>query len=88
MAILPFLTDTLNDETFNELYLCCSEVKLYRPDFEQRVYDLVIKKRKKIAAENTILYGRRNILLNHTIGNTAMLASDRVILTDWDEWGR
>ena len=89
MAMLPFLTKNTNDETFNELFICCSEVKLYRDDYPQKVKDLVIRKRKDRAAEKAVLYGRRGtVFLNHTIGNTNMLVADRTILTDWDEWER
>lgn len=89
MAMIPFLTDRLNDEGFNELYICCSEVKLYRKDFAQKVAELVVQKRKRIAAENARLYRKRgNVYLNHCIGNTTMLVADRILLTEWDEWDR
>lgn len=89
MAMLPFLTEYTNDETFNELFLCCSEVNLYSDNYPKKVQELVIRKRKDRAAEKAVLYGRRGtVFLNHTIGNTNMLVADRVILTEWDEWER
>ena len=89
MAMLPFLTENTNDETFNELFLCCSEVNLYSDNYPQKVKELVIRKRKDRAAEKAVLYGRGGtVFLNHTIGNTNMLVADRTILTDWDEWER
>lgn len=88
VAMLPFLNKYTSDETFNELYLCCTEVKMYRDDFTQRVRTLVIRKRKEWAAERFALYRRGTIFLDHTIGDTNMLVADRVLLTDWDEWDR
>ena len=88
-AMLPFLTEYTNDEMFNELFLCCTEVKQSRDDFAEKVQALVIRKRKERAAEKYALYGRGGtVFLNHTIGNTNMLVADRVILTDWDERDR
>lgn len=89
MALIPFLTPTLTAEAFNDMYLCCHEVKLYRDDFAQRVSDLIIAKRKSIAAENAQLYRKPgNIQLNQNIGDTSMLMAERINLTDWDEWDR
>lgn len=89
MALIPFLTPTLTDEAFNDMYLCCHEVKMYRDDFAQRVSELIIAKRKRIAAENAQLYRKPgNIQLNQNIGDTNMLVAERMDLTDWDEWDR
>lgn len=89
MALTPFLTPSLTDEEFNEIYLCCHEVNISRTDFCQRVTDLIIAKRKHIAAENAQLYRKRgNIQLDQNIGETTMLMSERIDLTGWDEWDR
>ena len=89
MALIPFLTPTLTDDAFHDMYLCCHEVKLYRRDFAEKVADLIIKKKKAIATENAQLYRKPgNIQLNHNIGDTQMLMAERIDLTDWDEWNR
>ena len=89
MALIPFLSSTLTDDTFHDMYLCCHEVNPQRADFAEKVADLIIQKRKAIAAENAQLYRKRgNIQLNQTIGDTHMLVADRINLTDWDEWDR
>ena len=89
MALTPFLTSTLSDEEINEMYLCCHEVNNSRTDFCQRVADLILAKRKQIAAENAQLYRKRgNIQLDQNIGETTMLMSERIDLSDWNEWDR
>ena len=89
MALTPFLTPTLTDEEFNEMYLCCHEVNISRTDFCQRVINLILARRKQIATENTQLYRKRgNIQLDQNIGDTTMLMSERIDLSDWDEWDR
>ena len=89
MALTPFLTSTLSDEEFYEMYLCCHEVNNSRTDFCQRVADLILAKRKQIAAENAQLYRKRgNIQLDQNIGETTMLMSERIDLSDWNEWDR
>ena len=87
MALLPFLTPNLSDEEFHEMYLCCHEISLKRSDFAQRVAAQIIARRKRIARENAELYRRPgNIQLDQCIGDTKMLASERINLTDWEEW--
>lgn len=89
MALIPFLTPTLTDEAFNDMYLCCHEVKQYRTGFAEKVADLIIKKRKAISAENALLYRKPgNIQLDQNIGDTKMLMAERINLSDWDEWDR
>ena len=89
MALSPFLTPTLTNEEFNEMYLCCHEVNVSRTDFCQRVAELILAKRKQIATENAQLYRKRgNIQLDQNIGETTMLMSERIDLSDWDEWDR
>lgn len=89
MALIPFLTPTLTDEAFHDMYLCCHEVNINRADFVQRVAGLIIAKRKKIAQENAQLYRKPgNIQLDQFIGDTKMLMAERIDLTDWDEWDR
>ena len=89
MALTPFLTPTRTNEEFNEMYLCCHEVNISRNDFCQRVAELILAKRKQIATENTQLYRKRgNIQLDQNIGETTMLMSERIDLSDWDEWDR
>ena len=89
MALIPFLTPTLTDETFNEMYLCCHEVNIHHKDFAQKVADLIIQKRKAVATENALLYRKLgNIQLDQNIGDTKMLIAERINLTDWDEWDR
>ena len=89
MALSAFLTPTLTNEEFNEMYLCCHEVNSSRTDFTQRVAELILAKRKRIAAENAQLYRKRgNIQLDQNIGETTMLMSERIDLSDWNEWDR
>jgi hypothetical protein len=89
MALLPFLTPTLSDEEFHEMYLCCHEINIRRDDFTQRVAEQIIARRKRVARENAELYRRPgNIQLDQCIGDTKMLAAERINLTDWDEWKR
>ena len=89
MALIPFLTPTLTDEAFNDMYLCCHEVKTYRDDFAQRVAELIIAQRRRITAENAQIYRKPgNIQLDQNIGDTKMLMAERINLTDWDEWDR
>ena len=89
MALIPFLTPKLTDEEYNNMYLCCHEVKINREDFTQRVAELIITQRKRIAAENAQLYRKPgNIQLDQNIGDTKMLMAERIDLTDWDEWDR
>ena len=71
------------------MYLCCHEVNSSRTDFCQRVAELIIAKRIRIAAENAQLYRKRgNIQLDQNIGETTMLMSERIDLSDWNEWDR
>lgn len=87
MALIPFLTPTLTDDAFHDMYLCCHEVNPHRKDFSEKVADLIIQKRKAIAAENAQLYRKPgNIQLDQNIGDTHMLMAERINLTDWDEW--
>ena len=87
MALLPFLTPTLSDEEFHEMYLCCHEINIRRDDFVQRVAEQIIARRKRVARENAELYRRPgNIQLDQCIGDTKMLAAERINLTDWEEW--
>ena len=89
VALIPFLTPTLTDEPFHDMYLCCHEVSINRSDFAQRVADLIISNRKKTAYENAQLYRRPgNVQLDQCIGETKMLMAERINLTDWDEWDR
>lgn len=89
MALLPFLTPTLTDEEFHEMYLCCHEVSIKRDDFAQRVAEMIITRRKKVARENAELYRKPgNIQLDQYIGDTKMMAAERINLTDWNEWER
>lgn len=89
MALLPFLTPTLSDEEFHEMYLCCHEINIRRDDFTQRVAEQIIARRKRVARENAELYRRPgNIQLDQCIGDTKMLAAERINLTDWEEWGQ
>lgn len=89
MALLPFLTPTLTDEEFHEMYLCCHEVSIKRDDFAQRVAEMIITRRKKVARENAELYRKPgNIQLDQYIGDTKMMAAERINLTDWNEWDR
>ena len=89
MALSPFLTPTLTNEEFNEMYLCCHEVNVSRTDFCQRVAELILAKRKRIASENAQQYRKRgNIQLDQKIGETTMLMSERIDLSDWNEWDR
>lgn len=87
MALLPFLTPTLSDEEFHEMYLCCHEINIRRDDFTQRVAEQIIARRKRVARENAELYRRHgNIQLDQCIGDTKMLAAELINLTDWEEW--
>lgn len=89
VALIPFLTPTLTDEAFHDMYLCCCEVNINRNDFAQRVADRIIALRKKTAQENAQLYRKPgNIQLDQYIGDTKMLMAERINLTDWDEWDR
>lgn len=89
MALLPFLTPTLTDEEFHEMYLCCHEVSIKRDDFAQRVAEMIITRRKKVARENAELYRKPgNIQLDQYIGDTKMMAAERIDLSSWDEWDR
>lgn len=89
MALLPFLTPTLTDEEFHEMYLCCHEVSIKRDDFAQRVAEMIITRRKKVARENAELYRKPgNIQLDQYIGDTKMMAAERIDLSGWDEWNR
>ena len=89
MAVLPFLTPTLSDDEFHEMFLCCHEVSTKRDDFVQRVGEQIIARRKRIARENAELYRRPgNVQLDQCIGDTNMLAAERLNLTGWDEWKR
>ena len=89
VALIPFLTPTLTDEAFHDMYLCCHEVSINRADFAQKVAELIIAKRKKTAQENAHLYRKPgNIQLDQYIGDTKMLMAERINLTDWDEWDR
>ena len=89
MALLPFLTPNLTDESFNDMYLCCHEVKIYRRDYAAKVAALIVQKRKAAANENAVLYKRTgNIQLDQCIGDTNMLMAERIDLSEWDAWDR
>ena len=89
MALIPFLTPNLTTEAFHDMYLCCCEVKVSHHDFSKRVGDLILKERKVMAAKNAVLYKKAgNIQLDHCIGDTKMLMSERIDLSGWDEWER
>ena len=87
MALIPFLTPTLTDEAFNEIYLCCHEVNIHHKDFALKVSDLIIQKRKSVTAENALLYRKLgNVQLDQNIGDMKILMAVRINLTDWAAW--
>ena len=89
MAMLPFLTDRTTEESFNEMYLCCCEVKQSSRNFVALARKAIKKRWNDIYTENRCLYRRRgNIQLDHNIRGTTMLMAERIDLSDWDEWDR